>query len=216
MTNLNAIRSLFEKQLYAECLSAIRASDKSDELERLKGYCLQRLGNHQEAIDVWNGLIARHPDAAEFYAERGVCKLHLGLKSTLDDFHQAVELEPDNPYRYACRAYTLDKAGNTRAAIHDYQKALELEPDNEVTLNNLGLLEEKLGYADMAKDRFKQADLLANMQSELTIEETQKDVSEIPQPASSVRKELKTMMSSRKEFMRFLREAGTLLRKGKI
>ena len=40
---------------------------------------------------------------------------------------------------------------------------MELDPDDAIALNNLGLLEEQLGYMQKAQERFKQADALNNL-----------------------------------------------------
>ena len=34
---------------------------------------------------------------------------------------------------------------DTKGAIADYNKAIELDPEDEISLNNLGLLQEKVG-----------------------------------------------------------------------
>lgn len=45
-------------------------------------------------------------------------------------------------------------------ALADYKKALELDPDDAITWNNLGLLEERMGYQQQAQERFKVSDEL--------------------------------------------------------
>lgn len=46
-------------------------------------------------------------------------------------------------------------------AIEDYEKAIELDPEDAVAFNNLGLVEEKLGRKEKAKDYFEKADSLS-------------------------------------------------------
>ena len=48
----------------------------------------------------------------------------------------------------------------TNEAISDYKKAIELDPEDAVAENNLGMLEEQLGYQSKAKNRFDRADEL--------------------------------------------------------
>ena len=87
---------------------------------------LQKLKRYEDAMNVWNVAIANFGEQADFYAERGVCKFHLRFKSSMEDLNKAIELDPDNGYRYACRAYVKDKIGDTEGAIADYTKANEL------------------------------------------------------------------------------------------
>ena len=116
-------------------------------------------------MDIWTLLIAKYPDAAEYYIERGVCKFNLRFKHAIQDFNQGIEMEPDNAYFYSCRAYIRDKIGDTEGSIEDYTKALELDPEDAITLNNLGLAEQKLGYTARARARFKDSDDLLGVKS---------------------------------------------------
>ena len=82
--------------------------------------------------------------------------LHL---NNLDDealaqFNLALSLEPQNPYRYASRAFYYDRIGKLEESIKDYEKTIELDPEDAIALNNKGLVEEKLGYQEKAKKSF--------------------------------------------------------------
>ena len=78
--------------------------------------------------------------------------------------NSSLRLDPKNAYRFASRAYMREQGGDTKGAIEDYKRAIELDPENAVSHNNLGLLEEKLGYMQQARSRFKLADELAEDQ----------------------------------------------------
>ena len=124
----------------------------------------------------------------------------------MDDISKAIEFDPENGYHYACRAYIKDKLGDTEGSIEDYKKSLEFDPDNEVTLNNLGLAEEKLGYTQQARSRFRQADDLMGIE---TIETRTDPIKELEKPVeqkNALWHEVRTMISSRREFVRFLRD----------
>lgn len=90
---------------------------------------------------------------------RSMCYFHLGqFENSLEDFNQAVLLEPNNPYRYSSRAYIRDAMGDIDGAILDYEKATHLDPEDAIAHNNLGLLLEKKGRMKQAKSHFKKAD----------------------------------------------------------
>ena len=51
-------------------------SQNAADLE-FRAYALQKTAKYEQAMSVWNQLIARIPEVASFYNERGVCKFHL-------------------------------------------------------------------------------------------------------------------------------------------
>ena len=113
-----------------------------------------------------------NPDAVHDFA---ICCFYLDdLDSALLLLDRAVELQPDYSYRYASRAWMRAAAKRTQDAIADYKRAIELDPEDAVSYNNLGLLEEQLGWREQAKERFDIADSLQDIFKEngLEIERT--------------------------------------------
>lgn len=119
-------------------------------------------GKYQDAIYWYTMAISVDDKDAELYSERGVAFFHIGkLAESLQDMNQARDLEPNNPYRYASRAYIRDAMGDVEGAVKDYRQAIFLDPEDAVAHNNLGLLEEKLGRKGNAQALFDLADKLA-------------------------------------------------------
>ena len=136
------------KRLYDKAINSLRRKD------------------YPEAIKYFDLLIGLDPNNADAYSERGVSKLHVqDLDGALFDINKSLELEPQNAYRYASRAFIKAKMEDTEGAIIDYKRAIELDPENAVSHNNLGLLEEKLGYMDQSKTRFKLADKISEIEN---------------------------------------------------
>ncbi len=103
------------------------------------------------------------PNQAMVLSERAVSKhLHHDNMGAMQDFDEAIKLEPQNPYRYASRAYIKSILGDIHGAIEDYHITLKLDPEDAVSYNNLGLLEEKLGRKENAKRNFEKADNIAD------------------------------------------------------
>ena len=201
-------KELFKQGKYDEIVEILANSTDRESLE-IYAYALQKLGKWEEAMQVWNGLIKSNPYHAEYYNDRGVCKFQLRFKHAMRDFDKAIELNPNNPYYYGCRAYIKDKTGDIEGAIEDYQKAHELDPEDAVTLNNLGLAEQKLGYTQKARERFKNSDDLLGIK---TIDSR----AEPPTTAASetsLWKEIKKMLSSKQGFIDFLKDAQIIKRK---
>lgn len=122
----------------------------------------QQWADALEAWEAWWGLDAQtanqDPDAMH---DRAVCLLHCKrTPEALRWLDLAVECQPDYSYRYASRGWMKQAAKDLDGALADYKKALELDPDDAITWNNLGLLEERMGYQQQAQERFKVSDEL--------------------------------------------------------
>ena len=117
------------------------------------------------AIDIYD-------EYSDAYSQRGVLHFHRGdLMKALTDMNKAVGLEPKNSFRYSSRAYIKSMMEDLEGAIEDYNKAIELDPEDAVAHNNLGLLQEKLGYKTMAESNMAKADrMMVNNEGELVAE----------------------------------------------
>jgi len=205
---MDQFRKAFSESRFEDFIAMSRNFEPAEtnliEFLELKGRALQRLDLFEEALGIWNVLISKNEQDADYYNERGVCKFQLRFKSSLDDLDMAVKLDPDNAYHYACRAYIKDKLGNTEGSVEDYRISVSLDPENEVTHNNLGLAEEKLGYTQKAREHMKVADRLAGVKA---LDPVEPEVEQEEASSNSIWKELLKMVSSRKEFVNFLKEA---------
>jgi Flp pilus assembly protein TadD len=124
-----------------------------------------RRGNTDRALELIDLADELAPDSAEILFEKGVILFHAGKKGlALLFMDRAVGIEPENPYRYAGRAYIRDGLGDIHGAIADYETALRLDPKDSVSHNNLGLLQEKLGWKEKADRHYRQADRLSDDQ----------------------------------------------------
>lgn len=133
-------------------LSAREAADQ--------GQWDRALLNFNQAIAAesgWN----QDPD---FKHDRAIALFHSGNKNeALNELNDAVTLQPGYGYRYAARGWMKQALKDVHGAIADYKAAIELDPEDAISLNNLGLIEEQLGYHREAKDRFAAADELAGI-----------------------------------------------------
>ena len=138
--------------------------------EHEKAYNLMLEKDYQQALKIFDDLIYLFPNEANLLSDRGVIFIHLNKKEeALKDFDQAVFLENSYGYRYASRAYARDFFGDTEAAILDYEKAIKLDPEDAVSYNNIGLLQEKLGYQQKAQKNYDVADEISKTHEEILI-----------------------------------------------
>lgn len=125
---------------------------------------LQKNHSHDEAVALFNDLIKEIKNNPDLYHDRGVSYFHLKQKrSSLADFETAANLQPDYAYRYSSMAFIKAAFKMTKEALEDYNKAVLLDPSDAVTQNNLGLLEEQMGWKKESEERFKVADELAGI-----------------------------------------------------
>lgn len=136
----------------------------------------RRLNDHIKSLELMERACRLMPNDVDLLSELGVGKFHLNDKNgALEDMNSCVELEPNNPYRYSSRAYIKANLHDLDGAIKDYEKAIELDPEDVIALNNLGLLEEKLGNIEKAKNKFRATDsLLGEKDSRARPEDIQK------------------------------------------
>ncbi len=183
-----------------------------------------KAGNVEVAIAIYTELIQQyeHPD---LYSDRGVAFLHLkNAEACFSDLNQAIELQPDYAFRYACRAYAKNNFGDLDGAIEDYNKAIELDPNDAVAHNNLGMLLEQKGYQSEAQQRFDLADKLSKMEDHFfkVMDQMEQDpkINEKQKPDDATKKsteeinpdaskggtlhEMKKTLTSRKQFREFL------------
>lgn len=117
-----------------------------------------------KALIALNKAIEQEPSNPNYFSERGVVYYHLKNKmKSIADMDKAVELQPQYSYRYSSRAYIKDWLGDLEGAIADYEKAVELDPKDAIAQNNLGMLQEKMGYKQKAQHYYDQADTLAGV-----------------------------------------------------
>ncbi len=172
--------------------------------------------DYGKAVKLLSKAINEQPKNANYYSHRGVSKFHLNdKKGSLIDMNKSVELDPEYGYRYASRAYIKSTIGDIEGAINDYEKAVALDPEDSVSFNNLGMMQEKLGYDTKSKDSFKKADSLAklmeengiSLQDELKPRNIQQEINEEKKDASTKKVLLDVFRDKNtfKEFLQFIK-----------
>jgi tetratricopeptide (TPR) repeat protein len=92
--------SFFEDARYAEALreyqDALSANPDHVHAKRGKGRSLMQLGRNEDALLVFNELIAQAPDFAASYANRGILNDRMGrYRAAEQDYEKALELDPE-------------------------------------------------------------------------------------------------------------------------
>ncbi len=181
-----------------------------------------------EALQAFERAFVELANDPDLIHDRAVCLFNLGQKKeALRELDRALLLQPNYGYRYASRAYMRNALRDINGAIEDYKKAIELDPEDAISLNNLGLLEEQLGYRKEANERYMMADELNKILGDRGIDAPRDEAPEVsgqdrlfggitenpaPEPPAaakpSLTQEMSKVFSSKqgfKEFVAFLR-----------
>lgn len=128
-------------------------------------------GNHAEAIAIFSELIARNPNNANHYSNRGLVYFHSGrAASALADYNRAIELNPRLDSAYNNRANYYAAQGQFLEAILDYDVALDLNPANVRAWINQGITYRDLEMYDRALESFDLALCLGKLEGHVYAE----------------------------------------------
>ena len=161
MTGLEKGKSLFEKQEFDKAIEVLNnfLAENNNNADALytRAICYRKTDQFEKSIADFTAISTRLPNEPTLLCDRGISHFHnKDIASAMKDMNKAVELDPENPYRYSSRAYIRSKS-DIDGAIADYEKAIELDPKDEIALNNLGLLQENAGRMKAAQKNYKKA-----------------------------------------------------------
>lgn len=129
--------------------------------EFAKGLAKVKENDFLTAIEHFTLAIQEDKNNVECYAERAVAYLNTNqFDLSMFDMHRCIEMEPNNSYRYSCRAFLKAKIGDTEGAIADYEMAVKLDPEDAIAYNNLGLVQETKGFRVQAQKSFEKSNEL--------------------------------------------------------
>ena len=115
--------------------------------------------DYLNAIKILSNILPTVSNKRDIFYNRAVCYLNTTqFELAVFDFSKLIEIEPNKAFNYSCRAFAKARTNDKKGAIADYEKALELEPDNPITYNNMGLVQEEIGYIKQANKSFEQSD----------------------------------------------------------
>ena len=113
--------------------AAIQADRKYARAYGNLGYALNKLGKHDEAIQVCKdglGIAQGGADIHRLHDARGFAKSRLkDFSGAIEDFTAAIKINPSNPKAYQHRAESHALAGSYKNAYQDASYALRLDAD---------------------------------------------------------------------------------------
>ncbi|MEC4891398.1 MAG: tetratricopeptide repeat protein [Oscillatoria sp. PMC 1051.18] len=157
----NKLYNALIKRLYPIQATFVQNQQQSESDLQAKVREQVEQGKYAEAIATLSQLIARQPQNAAHYNNRGLLhfKNHQFLQA-LADYNQAIELDPRLDSAYNNRANYYAAVGDLAAAIADYDRALDYNPANLRARINLAIAWRELGIYDLALENLDLALML--------------------------------------------------------
>jgi tetratricopeptide (TPR) repeat protein/S1-C subfamily serine protease len=146
---------------YPQALAAIDkaiALEPSDlTLRNERAAILFRSGNKPGAIEEYNLIISKQPEANAYY-NRGNTKFELGQKqAAIEDYDRAIAINPQDAKAYYNRGVTKSDLGQKQAAIEDYDRAIAINPQYAAAYYNRGVVKSELGQKQAAIEDYDRA-----------------------------------------------------------
>jgi len=160
---LQAGKDLLEKGQFEQAIKelSIQLSSEKEDLQALylRGIAYRKLGKLDASLKDFDKAVSINPKNPDLFSDRAIV-YHLMNRGdeAMKDMNTSVAMDAENAFRYSCRAYMREMLEDTNGAMEDYEMAIQLDPSDEVSLNNLGLLQEKLGKMKEANSSFKASD----------------------------------------------------------
>jgi Tfp pilus assembly protein PilF len=74
------------------------------------------------------------------------------LDKALEDFNQAIEIDPEYARAFHLRGLVEEKQGADDRALDDFNRAIEIDPEYGVAYHSRATLHTKMGREDLAVD----------------------------------------------------------------
>jgi tetratricopeptide (TPR) repeat protein len=95
---------------------------------------------------------------AEDFVQQGVQKLETGdLKGAIEDFNQAIQIDPNSASAYSMRGQTYTLQGEFQQALNDFNQAIEINSNFAPAYNNRGFARLQMGNVEGAIADFTKA-----------------------------------------------------------
>ena len=174
MTNYNKqYAEVLKNTELKESVQAIDELQKANEKQReeanalttwdhiRRGNRLDDEGKYSEAIEEHSCAIAKDPNLAAAYNNRGIAYDNLGkYYEAIADYTKAIELDPKDAVAYNNRGAASGDLEKHDEAIADFNKAIELDPKYADAYYNRGIAYRKSGkYAEVIADYTKAIEL---------------------------------------------------------
>ncbi|MDX6767360.1 MAG: tetratricopeptide repeat protein [Candidatus Methylacidiphilales bacterium] len=138
------------------CQKALAAAPTMASLSFYQATLYHELGRAQDARLVYEGLVGRHPDHVQSWANLGV--LHYELEqfaAAESSLRRALELQPDSAKLWNNLVSVLVERGDSAAALEAVDRLAALDPDNAEVILKRGIVYLQVGDIAAADAAFR-------------------------------------------------------------
>jgi tetratricopeptide (TPR) repeat protein len=118
---------------------------------------LLKSGAYADAVPYFSQSIAASPDYRSYFGRAGAYQHLEKLDQAIDDYTQAIQLNPGGAMAYHERAVCLARLNQDARALPDYNRAIELSPGYALSWNGRGVIYLHQKNYEQAKADFTQA-----------------------------------------------------------
>lgn len=125
----------------------------------VEGDVLTRVGELQQALDLYNTVLAENPGNHDVLYARALLAERLDdLTQAETDLKQIIAEDPDNFHAWNALGYTLaDRTDRLQEALVYIEKAIELAPGEPAIVDSLGWVHYRLGNLELAAEHLRRA-----------------------------------------------------------
>ena len=122
-----------------EIYSLLDAEPKNPGYLRMSGYCLEKLGKYEEALQLYERFsrVARTSEKPQFYIGAVLFKLDR-IDEAIDAYEKAVDINPENAETHEALGAAWHQVERYDEAIAQFKKAIALDPEYAPAYNSLG------------------------------------------------------------------------------
>ncbi len=106
----------------------------------VQGSALLKRGQYAEAVPYFSQAIAVNPEYRAYFARAGAYQNLNRPELAIEDYTQAIRLNPSSAMAYHDRAVCLARIKENDRALADYNRALQLASDNPLSWNGRGVI----------------------------------------------------------------------------
>jgi serine/threonine protein kinase len=145
-----------------------------------KAFSLASLGHLEEAISVYDRVLALEPQNTNAWNSKGVCLKKQGnLKEALRCYERAIECDRHNASAWNNKGSLLATTGKYTEAIVQFNKAIEVDPSNESAWLSRAMAEDRLGLRHEAAQSYQKFLDLKPVQLEAHVVHARKRLQEL-------------------------------------
>jgi tetratricopeptide (TPR) repeat protein len=121
------------------------------------GLVMVQQGEYKQAIEHLNKSLQAKPNSMNLYAVGHVYQRLGKYNMAIQNYTEAVRLEPDFPHAHFDLAVACSEIGDHEMAVQHYKEVLRIQPDYPGVLNNIGMELKEQGKINQAIEMWKKA-----------------------------------------------------------